>query len=100
MVDLTHNLNIFQPKLDQDKKQILDKKNQSTVLDMMKEVVHSPDGTGKKARVSGYTVYGKTGTVRKIKNGKYNKNLHNALFVGIFGDPSPKYVAAVIIKRA
>ena len=30
------------------------------------------DGTGKKASVSGYTVYGKTGTVRKIKNGEYS----------------------------
>ena len=35
----------------------------------------------------------------KIKDGKYNKNSHNALFVGILGDPSPKYVAAVIIRE-
>ena len=27
------------------------------------------------------------------------KGLHNALFVGILGDPSPKYVAAVIIRE-
>tara|TARA_B100000035_G_scaffold302613_1_gene300382 strand:+ start:1124 stop:2812 length:1689 start_codon:yes stop_codon:yes gene_type:complete len=79
--------------------QILDKRLSNTVLNMMKEVVHSSDGTGRKAKVDGYTVYGKTGTVRKIKNGKYNKNLHNALFVGILGDPSPKYVAAVIIRE-
>jgi len=82
-----------------DKKQVLDMQISNTVLDMMREVVHSPDGTGKKASVSGYTVYGKTGTVRKIKNGEYKKNIHNALFIGILGDPKPKYVAAVIIRE-
>ena len=86
-------------ELDDSKHQILDKKLSDKVLKMMKEVVHSHDGTGKKAKVDGYSVYGKTGTVRKIKNGKYNKNLHNALFIGILGDPSPKYVAAVIIRE-
>ena len=86
-------------ELDQNKQQVLDRKLSATVLDMLKKVVHSSDGTGKKAQVSGYTVYGKTGTVRKIKDGKYNKNSHNALFVGILGDPSPKYVAAVIIRE-
>ena len=40
----------------------------------------------------------KNGTVRKIKNGEY-KQLHNALFIGILGDPKPKYVAAVIIRE-
>ena len=82
-----------------DKKQVLDMQISNTVLDMMREVVHSSDGTGKKASVSGYTVYGKTGTVRKIKNGEYKKNIHNALFIGILGDPKPKYVAAVIIRE-
>ena len=43
-----------------DRKQILDRQISETVLDMMREVVHSPDGTGKKARVSGYTTYGRT----------------------------------------
>ena len=86
-------------EIDDSKHQILDKKLSGQVLKMMKEVVHSHDGTGKKAAVDGYSVYGKTGTVRKIKNGKYNKNLHNALFIGILGDPSPKYVAAVIIRE-
>ncbi len=81
------------------KDQILDKQSTTTVMDMMKDVVHSQDGTGKKALVNGYTVYGKTGTVRQIKNGKYDKNSHNALFIGILGDPSPKYVAAVIIRE-
>ena len=77
----------------------LDEENISSVLNMMKDVVHSENGTGKKAAVNGYTVYGKTGTVRLMKNGDYDKNSHNALFIGILGDPLPKYVAAVIIRQ-
>ena len=77
----------------------LDEENISSVLNMMKDVVHSENGTGKRAAVNGYTVYGKTGTVRLMKNGDYDKNSHNALFIGILGDPLPKYVAAVIIRQ-
>jgi len=78
---------------------ILDRSDSKKVLDMMREVVHSKDGTGRKAKVDGYTVYGKTGTVRQIINGKYAKDKHNALFIGILGDPEPKYVAAIIIRN-
>ena len=53
-------------------KQVLDGQISNIILDMMSELFLS-DGTGKKASVSGYTVYGKTGTVRKIKNGEYTK---------------------------
>tara|TARA_B100001093_G_scaffold501517_1_gene553281 strand:+ start:1163 stop:2785 length:1623 start_codon:yes stop_codon:yes gene_type:complete len=83
---------------DRKKDNILDRNNSIKVLDMMRDVVHSVDGTGRKAKVEGYTVYGKTGTVRQIVDGKYAKDKHNALFVGILGDPEPKYVAAVIIR--
>jgi cell division protein FtsI (penicillin-binding protein 3) len=80
------------------KDNILNRDNSIKVLDMMRDVVHSKDGTGRRAKVEGYTVYGKTGTVRQIINGKYAKHKHNALFVGIVGDPKPKYVAAVIVR--
>ncbi len=78
---------------------VLNEKKSSIVVNMMRDVVHSKNGTGKKAEVDGYTIYGKTGTVRQIINGKYSKNRHNALFVGIIGNPSPEYVAAVIIRN-
>ena len=78
---------------------LLNEKYTSMVLDMMKDVVHSDNGTGKKARVDGYTIYGKTGTVRQLIKGEYSKNRHNALFVGIIGNPLPQYVAAVIVRN-
>jgi cell division protein FtsI (penicillin-binding protein 3) len=82
-----------------DKESILDNDKTKQVLTMMKNVVHSQDGTGRRATVQGYTVYGKTGTVRQLVNGKYATNKHNAIFVGILGDPEPKYVAAVIVRN-
>ena len=80
------------------KESILDNDKAKQVLTMMREVVHSEDGTGRRAAVQGYTVYGKTGTVRQLVNGDYAKNKHNAIFIGILGDPEPKYVAAVIVR--
>ena len=80
------------------KESILDNDKAKQVLTMMREVVHSEDGTGRRAAVKGYTVYGKTGTVRQLVNGDYAKNKHNAIFIGILGDPEPKYVAAVIVR--
>tara|TARA_Y100000992_G_scaffold161342_1_gene108059 strand:+ start:1046 stop:2695 length:1650 start_codon:yes stop_codon:yes gene_type:complete len=77
---------------------ILNRDKSIKVLDMMRDVVHSHDGTGRKAKVEGYTVYGKTGTVRQVINGKYAKDKHNALFIGMVGNPEPKYVAAVIVR--
>ena len=85
--------------IDNKKDNILDRDNSIKVLDMMRDVVHSNDGTGRHAKVEGYTVYGKTGTVRRIIDGQYAKDKHNALFVGILGDPEPKYVAAVIVRN-
>jgi len=82
-----------------DNENILNQKYTSIILDMMRDVVHSENGTGKRAKVDGYTIYGKTGTVRQYINGEYSKNRHNALFVGIIGDPSPQYVAAVMIRN-
>ena len=41
------------------------------------------NGTGKAARVDGYSVAGKTGTTRKIENGKYSTNKYIASYVGL-----------------
>ena len=91
-------INYLKNNNDNKKENILNRNDSKKVLAMMKHVVHSKDGTGSKAKVQGYTIYGKTGTVRQIINGKYAKDKHNALFVGILGNPEPKYVAAVIIR--
>ena len=66
------------------------------ILLMMQTVVDS--GTAKKATRK-YTVAGKTGTVRIIKDGKYMKDSHLAIFVGITPVAYPEYVTAIIVRN-
>lgn len=69
-----------------------------TVLSMLKDVVEE-DGTGTKARISGFSVGGKTGTAQKVSaNGGYG-NEYVASFVGLFPALEPKYLVLAMIDE-
>ena len=55
-------------------------------------------GTGKKARVPGYPVGGKTGTVHKVGPGGYIDDEYVALFAGIAPIDNPRIVTVVVIN--
>ena len=58
------------------------------------------DGTGKKAKIDGYTVGGKTGTGRlHIKKEGYDSKNHISLFAGIVPLSLPKLVIVVVIDQ-
>ena len=58
------------------------------------------DGTGKKAKIDGYTVGGKTGTGRlHIKKEGYDSKNHISLFAGIVPLSLPKLVIIVVIDQ-
>jgi cell division protein FtsI (penicillin-binding protein 3) len=76
---------------------VLDEEVSKKIVNMMQSVVEN--GTAKKARLEKYTVAGKTGTVRIIKDGEYKKNSHLAIFVGITPVTNPEYVAAVVVRN-
>ncbi|MFD2245660.1 penicillin-binding protein [Pontibacter ruber] len=61
---------------------------------MLEGVVQN--GTAKNIRSSDYKVAGKTGTARKVKDGKYVK-LYSTSFAGYFPADNPKYSCIVII---
>ena len=70
------------------------------VMHMMRDVVEEPDGTGKRARVDGIDVGGKTGTAQKAdhRSGTYgSKRL--ASFVGFFPAEKPKYFVMVMVDE-
>ncbi len=66
------------------------------ILTMLEYV--ADDGTGRKARVPGYRVGGKTGTVRMLGPDGYEANHHTTLFAGIAPVSNPRLVVTVIIK--
>jgi cell division protein FtsI (penicillin-binding protein 3) len=59
------------------------------------------DGTGKRARVAGYEVAGKTGTAQKIDptTGKYDNNRYISSFVGMVPAASPQLVILVTVDE-
>lgn len=69
------------------------------VMEMMQGVV-SLDGTGSRAAVPGYSVAGKTGTVRKLKSsGGYEDRRHWSAFVGLIPANDPQLVGLVFVDE-
>ena len=56
-------------------------------------------GTARKARVPGYQVGGKTGTVHKVGPGGYMDDQYVALFAGVAPSNDPRIVTVVVINE-
>ena len=56
-------------------------------------------GTGRRAKVAGYDVGGKTGTSEKIDNGQYLKDKHLASFIGVFPLHAPRLVTLIMVDE-
>jgi cell division protein FtsI (penicillin-binding protein 3) len=65
----------------------------------MLEAVVGPNTGGRRARVEGYRVAGKTGTVRKTGVSGYDKDAYRSVFVGIAPASDPRIVTAVMIDH-
>ncbi len=57
------------------------------------------NGTGKKANVDGIKVGGKTGTSKKLENGKYSEKKVITSFIGAFPIDQPKYIAFILFDE-
>lgn len=55
----------------------------SLIYDYLKSVVSTAEGTGRKAAIDGRDIAGKTGTARRLVNGRYSRKSHNSTFIGI-----------------
>ena len=78
-------------------KQIISQETAAQLLGML-HAVTGEQGTARKARVSGYQVGGKTGTVHKVGPGGYEKHKYVALFAGIAPIDNPRIVTVVVIN--
>lgn len=66
------------------------------VREMLVRVVE--EGTGKRARIPGYSVAGKTGTVHKVSREGYAEDRYRSLFAGMVPATQPELVAVVVIE--
>ena len=64
----------------------------------MLEMATSTEGTAPAARIAGYRVAGKTGTARKLRDGRYT-NTYVGSFVGFAPASDPRIVVAVMIDE-
>ncbi len=56
-------------------------------------------GTGKEARLNGYSSAGKTGTAQKIVNGRYSKSLYIPSYAGFAPVEDPALAAVLVIEE-
>lgn len=72
----------------------------AAVVDMMTGVVHVEGGTGRRARLRGVAVAGKTGTAQKLEpNGRYSHDRYVGWFVGLAPAHDPRVAIAVAIDE-
>ena len=71
------------------------------VADQLKQMLASAvtEGTAKKAAIEGYSVAGKTGTVRKMGKSGYEDTRHLAFFAGMAPVDHPRLVGVVLINE-
>jgi cell division protein FtsI (penicillin-binding protein 3) len=67
-----------------------------TISRILVDVV-SPEGTARRARVPGYLVAGKTGTVHKLGEDGYLKDRYQSLFAGYAPASAPRFAMVVVI---
>jgi cell division protein FtsI (penicillin-binding protein 3) len=79
-------------------KQVLPKSIANDVVKMLQTVV-GPKGTARRARVDGYLVAGKTGTVHKVGSEGYKDESYLSLFAGVAPADDPKVVTIVVIDE-
>lgn len=74
---------------------VLSKKTSDDIKKLL--YLSAQKGTGRRARVDGYMVGGKTGSANKSMNGTYDKKNHLATVSAIFPMNKPKYILVVTL---
>ncbi len=77
---------------------VMARRTAEAVRTMLEGVVQS-GGTGTAAKVPGYRVAGKTGTVRKADSGGYSEDRYLALFAGMAPASRPRLALVVVVDE-
>jgi len=92
---LLHSVSLQPREKDEYATRVLSAATAIKVRSMIEKVVQK-DGTAFKAKVSGYRVAGKTGTVKKAGRGGYTRD-YLSVFVGMAPASDPKLIIAVMV---
>lgn len=79
-------------------RQVMSEKTAAEVVRMMESVV-SEEGTANLAKVAGYRVAGKTGTVQKLGAEGYSNQHYVGLFAGLAPASNPRLAMVVVINE-
>ena len=71
----------------------------ATMRELMEGVCIGADGTGKRARLKGVRVGGKTGTAQKLQNGRYANDKYIGWFIGLAPLDAPRVAIVVGIDE-
>ncbi len=78
-------------------RQIISRRTARQVRKML-EMAAGPNGTARKSAIVGYRVAGKTGTSRKLREGKYVKE-YASTFVGMVPASAPRIIVATFVDE-
>lgn len=96
---IVHSVSLLKRDEDPDAKQIFKPATAQKVRDMLEHVI-TKEGTAYQARVEGYRVAGKTGTVKKASaSGGYTHDKYLSVFVGMAPASNPRFVIAVVVDE-
>lgn len=95
---LLHSVSLLKRDRDDFAQRVFAPATAKLVRSMLEHVVKK-DGTAYRARVAGYRVAGKTGTVKKAIRGGYADKKYQAVFVGMAPAGDPRLVIAVMIDE-
>ena len=83
-------------KINKKKNRILKKGVSKQVVNVLRKIVNTEEGTAKFANVPNFEIAGKTGTADKVLDGIYSEGKVNT-FASIFPSSSPKYVFILML---
>tara|TARA_B100000989_G_scaffold99745_1_gene72795 strand:+ start:1197 stop:2828 length:1632 start_codon:yes stop_codon:yes gene_type:complete len=77
---------------------VISEENSKKIINILRKIVTSEQGTANLANINGYEIAGKTGTAQKSIKGKYSRKKINT-FASIFPILNPKYVLIVLLDE-
>lgn len=95
---LLHSVSLLKREEDPKAHRVFSAKTAQSVRAMLETVIMK-DGTAYEARVNGYTVAGKTGTVKKAGPGGYSANKYFAVFAGMAPAKNPRLIITIMIDE-